>query len=138
MTVTFSPAPSATLSSCIASLTESHRTDEDRQASDVASDFAAALGQMSASELLAFEESDRQLQIATDAFALRHHAAESLVRLYHGLTLGMAAQGPIPCVWSAIAEGPTKNIDLVNEAKAHLLSPAGHENFWTMVFQVGS
>lgn len=130
----FQSRPFGYFASRIAALAAGHRTDEGREPTDIEADLAAALGGTTASDFLDFDDSDRELQIVTDAFALRHHAAESLVRLYHGLTLGVASQGSVPCVWSAIAEGPTKTVDLVNEARAHLLSPAGHESFWTLVF----
>lgn len=86
------------------------------------------------SDLLDFNESDRELQMATDAFALRHHAAESLMRLYGGLTTGIENQGPVRCLWSAIAEGPIKTVDLVGRSRAHLRSMEGQRNFWKLVF----
>jgi hypothetical protein len=130
----FQARPFGYFSSRIATLMASNQASDDKVADGVAADLAAALGQTSASDLLDFNDSDRELQVATDAFALRHHAAESLVRLYHGLTIGIGAQGPVRCIWSAVAEGPNKTVDLVEQTTSHLLSPEGHENFWTLVF----
>lgn len=130
----FQSRPFGYFSSRIATLMAGNHASDNTMAGGVAADLAAALGQRSTSDLLDFNDSDRELQVATDAFALRHHAAESLVRLYHGLTIGIGAQGSVRCVWSAVAEGPTKTVDVVKQSRAHLLSPEGHENFWTMVF----
>jgi hypothetical protein len=99
---------------------------------------AAALGLPGVPGILTFDESDRELQIATDSFAVRHHAAESLVRLYHALTVDAPKMGGEKCVWAAIAEGPNRTVALVDEAKAQLLSTAGRETFWEMVLPVGA
>lgn len=97
------------------------------------SEFSALLGLEAGQGLLRFTESDRQLQIATDSFAVRHHAAEALVRLYHALTAPPPSDGSFPCVWAAITNGPLKTVDLVKKASAHLNSAAGHDSFWTLV-----
>lgn len=130
----FQSRPFGYFSSRIATLSASGPIEKNVVATDVGPELAAALGQTSISDLIDFNDSDRELQIATDSFALRHHAAESLVRLYHGLTIGITAQGSAPCVWAAVAEGPTRTIDLVDQARTHLMSPEGHQNFWRMVF----
>ena len=129
----FLSRPFGYFSSRISSLLGSYPPD-DAESGQIGREFASLLGQGTHRDLLSFNESDRELQVAIDAFALRHHAAESLVRLYHSLTVGTAAQGPVKCVWAAIAEGPTKTVDLVREAKEFLRSPTGHDTFWRVVF----
>ena len=73
------------------------------------------------------------IQVAVDSFALRHQSAETLVRLFHALTIG-AAELPGPrCLWAAIAQGPKTNYKLVQEARTHLATPNGHDSFWQLV-----
>lgn len=130
----FQSRPFGYFSSRIDSLVKATQSTVTGDNQGLGADVLAALGETSLGGLLDFDQSDRTLQVATDAFALRHHAAESVVRLYHGLTVGTATQGSVPCVWAAIAEGPTRTVDLVSTAQEHLLSPQGHEGFWKIVF----
>jgi hypothetical protein len=71
--------------------------------------------------------------VATDSFAVRHHTAEALVRLYHGLTVGSTAGGSAACVWASVADGPVRTVDLVEQASSHLRSTPGREAFWSLV-----
>lgn len=130
----FQSRPFGYFSSRIDSLVKATQSTGTGDNEGLGADVLAALGQTSLAGLLDYDQSDRTLQVATDAFALRHHAAEAVVRLYHGLTVGTATQGSVSCVWAAIAEGPTRTVDLVRTAREHLLSPQGHESFWKMVF----
>lgn len=54
-------------------------------------------------------------QVATDAYALRHHAAESLVRL----TAALSAQSDVAesCVWEALSTGPNQLDQVVNQLR---------------------
>ncbi|MDQ0801502.1 hypothetical protein QF050_003141 [Arthrobacter sp. SLBN-112] len=96
-------------------------------------DFASTLGLAGASGVLSFDASDRELQVATDSFALRHHVAEALVRLYEGLLTTYEPGGVPKSVWASIADGPDKTILLVNRVSAHLSSQEGAETFWSLV-----
>lgn len=65
--------------------------------------FLAALGlPKTTTELLDHTESDRELQVAIDALAVRHHVAEALVRLLHATATANATS-----IWAAIADGPS-------------------------------
>ena len=81
--------------------------------------------------MLNVDKRERELQVATDAFALRHHVAESLVRLYHGLAVATGR-----CTWARISEGPYKAGTLVKECRTHVFSEAGHAQFWSLILPV--
>jgi hypothetical protein len=134
----FGSRPLGYFSSRIASLISSAGTLQADTSEGMGGQVAAALGLSGVPGILTFDESDRELQIATDSFAVRHHAAESLVRLYHALTVDAPKMGGEKCVWAAIAEGPNRTVVLVDEAKAQLLSTAGRETFWETVLPVGA
>lgn len=91
--------------------------------------FASLLGP--AAELLDVDAADRELQVAVDAFAVRHHAAEALVRLYHAL--GVAEPGEPVCVWQSLVDGPTRTIDLVRQARSQLETQEGRDAFAQLV-----
>lgn len=74
----------------------------------------------------------RTLQIATDAFAGQHHAAETLVRLYHGLSRGSTARRSTKLV-VAVAEVPNLTITTIDPARAQLVCDGGHDGFWRLV-----
>lgn len=96
-------------------------------------EFASQFGAKSPADLLEASEADYELQVALDAFSVRHHAAESLVRLYHALTVGAEKQGDLICTWSAVAEGPTKTVDLVDQSRAFFNNQANTKDFWRLV-----
>ena len=60
---------------------------------ELALDFSAAVGIGWPSGHLQVDAASRELQIAIDAFALRHHAAEALTRLYHALAVATGRPG---------------------------------------------
>ncbi|WP_284978682.1 hypothetical protein [Arthrobacter sp. fls2-241-R2A-200] len=134
----FGSRPLGYFSSRIASLISSAGTLQADTTEGMGGQVAAALGLSGVPGILIFTESDRELQIATDSFAVRHHAAESLVRLYHALTVVAPKMGVERCVWAAIAEGPNRTTVLVDEAKAQLLSTTGLETFWKTVLPNGA
>jgi hypothetical protein len=98
----------------------------------LAAHFARALGVDDPSTLLNCSASSRELQVAIDSFALRHHAAEAIVRLYHALAVTADRDDPAPCVWARIADGPRRTIDLIQQSRAHL-GGDGHGSFWALV-----
>jgi hypothetical protein len=95
--------------------------------------FAAAIGVTDLYDVLRFSDAERELQVVTDSFAVRHHAAEALVRLYHGLTASSRPESAPRCVWASVADGPTRTVDLVGQARAHLTSADGRRTFWSLV-----
>ena len=101
--------------------------------SGVGAAFAEALNTPDVSSVVAVETRDRELQVAVDAFAVRHHAAESLVRLYHALAVARTTSNAPWCLWAAIVDGPTQVRDLVQAAREHLDGQAGRTGFWQLV-----
>lgn len=86
---------------------------------------------------LEFDASDRTRQLAVDALSVRHHAAETLVRLLYGLVVATPRKGDAASVWVAITDspGPLKQVALavverLNEGEpsfGQLFLPVGHE-----------
>src|SRR5664279_3075959 len=54
-----------------------------------------------------FKDLDVHAQVAADALAVRHHAAEAVVRLACAV-LALSPSADAPCLWSEIATGPTQ------------------------------
>lgn len=129
----FRSRPFGYFSSRITSLSTAEQQVISGSSSDSLPEFVAPSSLLATSELLDFNESDQRLQIATDSFSLRHHAAEALVRLYHALAVRIPSPETSPCVWAAIAEGPNRTVDLVEEARTYFDSTEGIENFWKLV-----
>lgn len=79
--------------------------DEQQDATETRGRFARLLGRP-----VGFipETSPRSIatQVATDAYALRHHAAESLVRLTAALS--QRTNVAESCVWEALSAGPNQ------------------------------
>lgn len=103
-----------------------HAADHDAmtaEAGPIRTAFESLLGP--AAELLDVDATDRELQVAVDAFAVRHHAAEALVRLYHAL--GVVAPGDRVCVWQSLVDGPSRTIDLVRQARGQLETQEGRD-----------
>ena len=91
--------------------------------------FEKALGGMPG--LLRHTGRDRELQVAVDAFSVRHHSAEALVRLYHALTTA-GPDGP-RCVWAAMVGGPPRTTSLVDAVREQLSSDGGAQTFAALV-----
>lgn len=68
-----------------------------------------------------FKGLDVDAQIAADSLAVRHHAAEALVR-FACARLAPHPTNPVPCVWAAIANGPVAIGDVIGR-----LSKSAHE-----------
>jgi hypothetical protein len=63
-------------------------------------------------------EREREMQRGLDAFALRHHVAESLVRLVRATV--EAAEDHDVSVWALLADDKSKGIELVKEVQARV------------------
>ncbi len=64
-----------------------------------------------------FKVADVRSQIAADAFSLRHHAAEALLRLACARLDPPATDGP-RCLWADVSTGPTQVGDLLTRLGA--------------------
>lgn len=58
-----------------------------------------------------FSELDVHAQVAADALAVRHHAAEALLRL--ACARLAPATAAVPCLWAEIASGPFQIADVI-------------------------
>lgn len=131
----FSSRPLEYFSSRIASLLATvSATDED---SALGRQFARLLGVTHPGQVLAFTDTDRVLQVAADGYVLRHHVAESLVRLYHALGPPDGANKS-SCIWQRLADGPRSTVKLVDAARAHLIGQDGHDAFPSLVLPPGT
>ncbi|KQV05014.1 hypothetical protein [Leifsonia sp. Root112D2] len=77
--------------------------------------FFRVLNLSDTNRVLEFDERDRRLQVAADAFALRHHVAEGLIRFLHALTVFVEPTGDARCTWRAIADGPINLLDVAKQ-----------------------
>ncbi|MGY5884166.1 hypothetical protein [Modestobacter lacusdianchii] len=66
-----------------------------------------------------FKDLDVNAQVAADALALRHHAAEALLRLACA-RLAPSTSAGVPCLWAEVASGPTQ----IGEVIARLTASA--------------
>ena len=72
-------------------------------------------------------------QVATDAYALRHHAAESLVRLTAALSQrGSAGKS---CVWETLSTGPNQLGQVVDQIREAFSSAEAPMQFARLVVQ---
>ncbi|AZZ48455.1 hypothetical protein C5E02_03760 [Rathayibacter rathayi] len=99
-------------------------------------EFFAALGLTKTDTLPSFEEQDRSLQVAVEALSLRHQAAEALMRFMYAVTAAKLKEGDAPSTWLAIADSPTKLVDVVQETIAAL--EADEELFLRCLFTPGT
>ncbi|MBM0227971.1 hypothetical protein [Micromonospora sp. ATA51] len=131
----FTSRPFEFFASRIASLIESSERSAVDRASSLASGFAGVLGLDDAPEILNVDRCDRELQIALDSLAVRHHVAEALVRFYHAVSIGPRNRSApnVVCTWASVCNGPIKTSDLVAETTDYLLSETGRATFWTLV-----
>ncbi|MET0887793.1 MAG: hypothetical protein ABWX92_15235 [Mycetocola sp.] len=127
----FSSRPLNYFSARINSLLQSHDSAGTPGPSTEA--FYSGLG-LGRGDLLQFEDDDRKLQVAVDALALRHHVAESVLRLLHAIS---TPSGPDPIsIWATITDGPTSLYEVVGLVKARLADDQHlfHKSF----FRVGT
>jgi hypothetical protein len=64
-----------------------------------------------------FSELDVHAQVAADALAVRHHAAEALLRFACARLVPSAPTGA-PCLWAEIAAGPTRIAEVIDRLNA--------------------
>ncbi|MDQ1106621.1 hypothetical protein [Nocardioides zeae] len=64
-----------------------------------------------------FDELDVHAQVAADALAVRHHAAEALLRFAH-VRLAPPANTQVRCLWGELAAGPTHIADVLRGLNA--------------------
>jgi len=64
-----------------------------------------------------FKELDVHAQVAADALAVRHHAAEALLRLACARLAPSTGTGA-PCLWAEIASGPTRIAEVIEHLNA--------------------
>ncbi|TDW22670.1 hypothetical protein EV650_1508 [Kribbella kalugense] len=129
----FTSRPLEYYSARIASLIAVAESGERNRSGDVGAAFLAALEIDDEAKILDFDGSDRRLQVATDSLAVRQHAAEALVRLYHSVAIGRVPGDTAACMWVAISDGPVAVRELANQAAERLASDDGRQTFWTLV-----
>lgn len=107
-------------------------SDDEQRADETLGRFARFLGRPAGFEP---ETSARSVatQVATDAYALRHHAAESLVRLTAALSRGMNVAGL--CVWEALSTGPNQLDQIVDQLRESFSSPDSPMQFARLVLR---
>lgn len=80
-----------------------------------------------------FRVLDVHAQVAADALAVRHHAAEALLRLACARLAPESNLGP-PCLWAEIATGPTQTAQVVERLNASAERPGlGERVFHALV-----
>lgn len=72
-------------------------------------------------------------QVATDAYALRHHAAESLVRL--AAVVAQNLDNPDVCVWEQLSASPTRIQQVLEQLENALSSDGAPRRFASMVLR---
>ena len=85
---------------------------------------------------LKFDVSDRKRQLAVDAVSVRHHAAETLMRLLYGLVVAVPREGDAASVWVAITDSPISLRD-VTKAVAERLNSDGSPSFAELFLPAG-
>ena len=92
-------------------------TDDESPLSETAEELLAKLGRPKDANVFTFDERSRGIQVAIDAVALRHHAAEGLIRFLYSLVTAKPKPGDAACVWLAVADSPIRLVDVVAGAK---------------------
>jgi hypothetical protein len=80
---------------------------------ETVAEFRGKLGLPEDAAVFTFDERSRGIQVAIDAVALRHHAAEGLIRFIYGQVAAQPARGDAPCTWLAVADSPMKMVDVI-------------------------
>lgn len=99
-------------------------------------EFFAAIGLQDSDLALTFDESARRTQAAIDAVALRHHAAEALVRFIHGVAVSKPHGNDARCVWIQIADCKLNLVQVAEANKAAL--DAKTPDPMTLLFRPGT
>lgn len=84
---------------------------------ELAEEYRGALG-IAASDLPVVDERARTLQVCLDAFALRHHVAETLVRFIVAVLDAKATTDGTACLWYHASVSPTQFDQLLNRHRA--------------------
>lgn len=79
------------------------------------------------------DDGSRELQVASDAFSLRHHIAESLIRLFVALLNSPKQPDDTACLWVEIAGDRSDGSTLVAQATAFFESGQAAIDFQPMV-----
>jgi hypothetical protein len=101
-------------------------------------DFFSALGLSDESGVLGFNERERGLQMAVDALALRHQAAEALARFVYAVAASKPRDGNATSIWLAVADSPTRLVDVVTANKAALEADAEIPVFIRHFYRAGT
>ena len=106
--------------------------------SELAAGFATALGRGEIRDILAVDGADRDLCRALDALALRHHAAETLVRFAHAVLVAEPGGNSTDaaCTWAKISSEMRNNVQIVAQLNSYLDSERGLTTFWRTVIPV--
>lgn len=83
-------------------------------------EFFSSLNLTGGDELLEFSAQDRRTQVAVEALSLRHQAAEALMRFLYSVTVAEPRTGDARCAWLAVADSPTRLVDVVEKTVAAL------------------
>ena len=101
----FRSNPLAYFSSRIAGLLDAQH-NSNHPSPESAAAFLDVLSLNKTDSVFAFSDRDRGMQVAVDAIALRHHAAEGIIRLLYALTVARPDGSDAPCAWLALARCP--------------------------------
>ena len=132
----FLSTPLAHFPARITMLLEANRHRDSRVDPENASEFYDALGLTDPDGLLEFSDRERGTQVAIDALALRHQAAEALARFTYATAVSKPKPGDAPCTWLAVAESPTRLIEVV-KANAEAINSDSF-TFLSLLFPAGT
>ncbi len=85
----------------------------------------------------AFKVLDVHAQVAADALAVRHHAAEALLRLACA-RLAPSPPAGAPCLWAEIASGPTQIADVIERLNTSSEEPDPGEKLLRALVEPGA
>ena len=105
----------------------------ERNDTDLAARVAARLGLNTLDEAAHLSDEAYGLRVAVDAFSVRHHVAEALVRLYHSLAIAVPNAAKPASVWATIVDGPRTTKELVDQSREFLFSDDGRTTFPNLI-----
>lgn len=79
-----------------------------------------------------FNVLDVQAQVAADAFSLRHHAAEALLR-FMAARLTPAEPGGAPCLWATVSKGPNQIAEVIAHVQEEAKRPDAAERWFNLL-----
>ncbi|MCL3776629.1 MULTISPECIES: hypothetical protein [unclassified Actinomyces] len=127
----FRSDPLAHFSSRVSMLLETARSNYEASPKSEP-EFFKALGLDNADSALKFDTQHRSIQVAIDALSLRHQAAEALIRFIYARVAAEPRRGDAKCTWLAIADSPTRMIEVIEASKATL--DADQHRFLQLLF----